>query len=79
MNLAIQAVHLHRRTTRYGMVSAPLRDRFGVVHRLEFYTTADMYKIVNRSARILAIDSGGEGLREIANRARGTPEGRHGC
>ena len=73
MNLAIKPFTFIGATTRYGMVSAPLRDRFGVVHRLEFYTTADMYKIVNRSARILAIDSEDEGLREIANRARGTP------
>ena len=73
MNLAIKPFTFIGATTRYGMVSAPLRDRFGVVHRLDFYTTEDMFKIVNRSARILAIDSEGDGLREIANRARGTP------
>ena len=73
MNLAIKPFTFIGATTRYGMVSAPLRDRFGVVHRLDFYTSADMYRIVTRSARILAIDSEDEGLREISNRARGTP------
>lgn len=60
-------------TTRYAMMSAPLRDRFGAVYRLEFYDQSAMETIVHRSAEILgvAIDTGG--VTEIARRARGTP------
>ena len=57
-------------TTRAGMLTAPLRDRFGVVHRLEFYTVDELTEIVLRSAHV-AIDR--EGAREIARRSRGTP------
>jgi Holliday junction DNA helicase RuvB len=73
MNLTIKPFTFIGATTRYGMVSAPLRDRFGGVHRLDFYTQDDMRQIVDRSARILDIDSEGDGLQEIARRARGTP------
>ena len=73
MNLTIKPFTFIGATTRYGMVSAPLRDRFGGVHRLDFYTQDDMRQIVDRSARILEIDSEGDGLQEIAKRARGTP------
>tara|TARA_B100000686_G_scaffold156506_1_gene164272 strand:- start:1363 stop:1911 length:549 start_codon:yes stop_codon:yes gene_type:complete len=55
------------------MVSAPLRDRFGVIHRLEFYDEDDMAKIVKRSARILDIEADNIGISEISKRARGTP------
>ena len=55
------------------MVSAPLRDRFGVIHRLEFYDEEDMAKIVKRSARILDIEADNIGISEISKRARGTP------
>ncbi len=60
-------------TTRAGMLTNPLRDRFGIVARLEFYTAEELTRIVSRSARLLgaAIDS--EGAAEIARRARGTP------
>ena len=60
-------------TTRAGLLTSPLRDRFGIVQRLEFYSQADLAHIVTRSARILAleIDAGGAG--EIATRSRGTP------
>ena len=60
-------------TTRAGLVTAPLRDRFGVIHRLEFYTVDELRKIVIHSARILdvEIDEGGAG--ELARRSRGTP------
>ena len=73
MNLAIQPFTLIGATTRYGMVSSPLRDRFGSVYRLEFYDEEDMCTIVERSARILEITAEPGGIREIALRARGTP------
>jgi holliday junction DNA helicase RuvB len=60
-------------TTRAGMLTNPLRDRFGIVARLEFYTDAELQKIVNRSAALLAVEISAEGSLEIARRARGTP------
>src|ERR1700677_2894014 len=60
-------------TTRAGLVTAPLRSRFGIVHRLEFYTAADLLEIVRRSAKILNIDVDEAGAEEIARRSRGTP------
>jgi len=60
-------------TTRAGMLTSPLRDRFGIVHRLEFYTPGELASIVARSARILDIVCDQEGAAEIARRARGTP------
>jgi holliday junction DNA helicase RuvB len=60
-------------TTRAGLVTAPLRSRFGIVHRLDFYTPEDLLKIVQRSAKILNIDVDDEGAQEIARRSRGTP------
>ncbi len=60
-------------TTRAGLVMAPLRSRFGIVHRLEFYTPADLEKIITRSAKILGITIDMEGASEIARRSRGTP------
>jgi Holliday junction DNA helicase RuvB len=60
-------------TTRAGLVMAPLRSRFGIVHRLEFYTPADLEKIITRSAKILGIQIDAEGAAEIARRSRGTP------
>ncbi len=73
MNLSIQPFTLVGATTRYGMVSAPLRDRFGAVHRLDFYDAGAMNTIVNRSARILQVDATEDGCIEIARRSRGTP------
>ncbi len=73
MNLSIQPFTLVGATTRYGMVSAPLRDRFGSVHRLDFYDEQSMHTIVSRSAKILNIDASEEGSAEIARRSRGTP------
>ena len=73
MNLSIKPFTLLGATTRYGMVSSPLRDRFGFVHRLDFYDEAAMRTIVQRSARILDIEADPDGLDEIARRARGTP------
>lgn len=60
-------------TTRPGLLSSPLRDRFGINCRLDFYETADLEKIITRAARILALDIELSGAREIARRARGTP------
>ncbi len=60
-------------TTRAGLLTSPLRDRFGIVQRLEFYEVADLAHIVARSARILGIGMDAEGATEIARRARGTP------
>jgi len=60
-------------TTRAGMLTNPLRDRFGIVQRLEFYTPDELAAIVRRSAKILNIACADDGAVEIANRARGTP------
>src|SRR5690349_16911851 len=60
-------------TTRAGMLTAPLRDRFGIVQRLEFYTTDELTAIVRRAARILSIEVDADGSLEIARRSRGTP------
>ncbi len=60
-------------TTRAGLLTAPLRDRFGIVQRLEFYSADELARIVRRSAQILGIDCEAEGAGEIARRARGTP------
>lgn len=60
-------------TTRAGLISSPLRDRFGVINRLEFYDINELTKIVKRSARILDIEIHEDGAHEIAKRSRGTP------
>ena len=60
-------------TTRAGLLTAPLRDRFGIVQRLEFYTTEELTRIVRRSALILGIECEPDGAGEIARRSRGTP------
>ncbi len=73
MNLTIRPFTLVGATTRFGMVSAPLRDRFGQVHRLDFYDEGAMRTIVERSARIMEIEADDEGISEIARRSRGTP------
>jgi len=60
-------------TTRAGLLTSPLRDRFGIVQRLEFYNVSDLTSIVQRSARILGLNMHEEGAHEIARRSRGTP------
>ena len=60
-------------TTRAGLLTAPLRDRFGIVQRLEFYSPEELTRIVRRSAQILGIDCTADGAGEIARRSRGTP------
>ncbi|WP_417292797.1 Holliday junction branch migration DNA helicase RuvB [Desulfovibrio porci] len=60
-------------TTRMGLISSPLRDRFGIVARLEYYSPADLARVVRRTARILGVEVTPEGAEEIGRRARGTP------
>jgi len=60
-------------TTRAGLLTSPLRDRFGIVQRLEYYSPEELNRIVERSASILGIETEAEGSREIARRSRGTP------
>ena len=60
-------------TTRAGLLSAPLRDRFGVIHRLEFYTVEELTTIIMHSARVLNVEIELNGARELARRSRGTP------
>ena len=60
-------------TTRAGLLTSPLRDRFGIVQRLEFYSTEDLTTIVLRAAKILGVEIDNQGAKEIARRARGTP------
>ena len=60
-------------TTRAGMLTAPLRDRFGVVSRLEFYTIKELEEIITRSAKVLNVEIAPEGATELARRSRGTP------
>jgi len=60
-------------TTRVGLLTGPLRDRFGIVHHLDFYPAGDLVKIIDRSARILGIVVEPDGASEIARRSRGTP------
>lgn len=60
-------------TTRAGMLTAPLRDRFGMIHRLEFYTVEELQRIVIHSARVLEVEIDDGGALELARRSRGTP------
>ena len=73
MRLALPRFTLIGATTRYAMLSPPLRDRFGAVYRLDFYETAAIAQIVSRSARILEVSLDDDGRDEIARRSRGTP------
>ncbi|MES2106946.1 MAG: Holliday junction branch migration DNA helicase RuvB [Pseudomonadota bacterium] len=73
VKLDLQPFTLVGATTRAGMLTNPLRDRFGIVARLEFYTAAELTKIVTRSASLLHAPIQADGAREIAQRARGTP------
>ena len=73
VNLRINPFTLLGATTRFSMISAPLRDRFGSVFRLGYYDTEDMKIIVQRSGRILETDVDSDGVDELAARSRGTP------
>ena len=73
VKVPIQRFTLIGATTRAGLLTSPLRARFGIVHRLEFYAPADLEEIVRRSARILAVPTDDLAASEIARRSRGTP------
>ena len=73
VKLPIKRFTLVGATTRAGLLTSPLRSRFGIVHRLDFYTQADIREIVRRSARILAVELTDDAATEIARRSRGTP------
>ena len=73
LNLKVEPFTLVGATTRYAMVSAPLRDRFGAVYRLDFYDIPAMEAIVRRSAEIMDVPIDDEGVQELARRGRGTP------
>jgi holliday junction DNA helicase RuvB len=73
VKLDLQPFTLVGATTRAGMLTNPLRDRFGIVERLEFYSPEELARIVERSATLLKVPMGEHGALEIARRARGTP------
>ena len=73
VQLNIEPFTLIGATTRLGNLTSPLRDRFGVVLRVNFYDPEDLFQIINRSAEILKVDIDNEGSTEIAGRSRGTP------
>ena len=73
VKVPLQRFTLIGATTRTGLLTSPLRSRFGIVHRLDFYTDEDLREIVQRSARILGVPIDEPATREIAQRARGTP------
>ena len=73
VKLDLQPFTLVGATTRAGMLTNPLRDRFGIVERLEFYTPEELTRIVSRSADLLKVETSADGALEIARRSRGTP------
>jgi Holliday junction DNA helicase RuvB len=73
LKLPLRRFTLVGATTRAGMLTAPLRERFGIVHHLDYYTAAELEQIVRRSASVLGVPIDGEASRTIATRSRGTP------
>ena len=73
VKVPVQRFTLIGATTRAGLLTSPLRSRFGIVHRLDFYEVADIEEIVRRSARILGVVIDDEARKEVARRSRGTP------
>ncbi len=73
VRIELQPFTLVGATTRLGLLTTPLRDRFGIPVRLQFYTEDELFQIVSRGARLLGVSADEGGLREIATRARGTP------
>ena len=73
VRIELQPFTLVGATTRLGLLTTPLRDRFGIPTRLQFYTTDELHEIVARGSRLLGVTADDEGIREIAKRARGTP------
>jgi Holliday junction DNA helicase RuvB len=73
VKVPLQPFTLIGATTRAGLLTSPLRARFGIVHRLDFYQDVDLTEIVRRSARILGVEAGPGAAEEVARRSRGTP------
>jgi Holliday junction DNA helicase RuvB len=73
VKVPLQPFTLIGATTRAGLITAPLRGRFGITHRLDFYTDGDLFEIVTRSARILNVEIDDDAARELSRRSRGTP------
>ncbi|MEM9342154.1 MAG: Holliday junction branch migration DNA helicase RuvB [Pseudomonadota bacterium] len=73
VRIELQPFTLVGATTRLGLLTTPLRDRFGIPVRLQFYTEDELFQIVSRGARLMGVDADDAGAREIARRARGTP------
>lgn len=73
VRIELQPFTLVGATTRLGLLTTPLRDRFGIPTRLQFYTVDELHEIVTRGARLMGVQAEADGLREIAKRARGTP------
>ena len=73
MTMAVEPFTLVGATTRFGLLTAPMRARFGITERLDFYPARDLAVIVERSAELLGVEATAEGARELAARARGTP------
>lgn len=73
IRIPVQKFTLIGATTKAGALSSPLRDRFGIIHRLEFYTDEELQKVIERTAKILDIEIDEKGAQAIAKRSRGTP------
>src|SRR5947209_20480000 len=73
LKLPLKPFTLIGATTRTGLLTGPLRDRFGIVSRLDFYPAEDLQELVRRSSKKMVVDPDEDGAREIARRARGTP------
>ncbi|MDE2792803.1 MAG: Holliday junction branch migration DNA helicase RuvB [Paracoccaceae bacterium] len=73
VRIELQPFTLVGATTRLGLLTTPLRDRFGIPIRLEFYTVDELTEVVSRAARLMGVEADPDGAREIAGRARGTP------
>jgi Holliday junction DNA helicase RuvB len=73
LKLPLKRFTLVGATTRAGMITAPLRERFGIVHHLDYYTVAELERIVRRSARVLSVPIDADAAQTIASRSRGTP------
>ena len=73
VRIELQPFTLIGATTRLGLLTTPLRDRFGIPVRLQFYSVDELHEIVSRGARLMGIEAEADGVREIARRARGTP------
>jgi Holliday junction DNA helicase RuvB len=73
VKVPVQPFTLIGATTRAGLITAPLRGRFGITHRLDFYTEGDLFEIITRSARILNVEIDPDAAKELSARSRGTP------